>query len=71
MGFVVWIGVAFTIAGLGGLLYCIAGAAGARRAGLKGPEMHARLRTLMTANLAALALSGLGLTMVVVGVMLT
>lgn len=70
MGWLIWGGAALTLAGLAGLLYCIAIAARARAAGLKGPEMHARLRRLMTVNLGALALSGLGLVMVVSGVML-
>ena len=71
MGWMVWIGAAMTLAGLAALVYCIAVAARARAEGLTGPAMIARLRRLVAVNLAALALSALGLMAVVTGVMLT
>ena len=70
MAALVWIGAALAVAGLGGLGWCIAAAARARREGLEGAAMEARLRGLVAVNLGALALSALGLMMVVLGVIL-
>ena len=70
MAAMVWIGAAMAVAGLGGLVWCIAVAAGARRARLEGAAMEARLRRLVAVNLGALAVSALGLMLVVAGVML-
>ena len=71
MGWMVWSGAALTLAGLAALVYCIAVAARSRAEGLRGPAMQIRLRRLVAVNLAALALSALGLMAVVVGVMLS
>ena len=71
MGWMVWSGAALTLAGLGALVYCIAVAARSRAKGLRGPAMQIRLRRLVAVNLAALALSAIGLMAVVVGVMLS
>ena len=66
----IWGGAALTILGLAGLLGCIIVAARARSSGLEGVAMEARLRRLVALNLAALAVSALGLMCVVVGVLL-
>ena len=66
----VWIGAALAVVGVAMLGWCIAVAVGAKRAGLEGPAMEARLRKLVAMNLGALALSGLGLMMVVTGLLL-
>ena len=66
----VWIGVVLCLAGLGGLIFCILKALQARRAGLEGVEMQARLQRLVAWNLGALAVSGIGLMLVVTGVIL-
>ncbi|MEM7491025.1 MAG: hypothetical protein AAF390_18070 [Pseudomonadota bacterium] len=66
----VWIGAALAVCGLAGLAWCIVVAARAKRAGLEGAAMEARLRGLVAVNLAALAVSALGLMMVVLGVVL-
>ncbi|WGH77923.1 hypothetical protein [Jannaschia ovalis] len=70
MAALVWIGAALTVAGLAALLACIVVAARARREGLEGAAMEARLRKLVAWNLGALALSGIGLMMVVAGLFL-
>jgi hypothetical protein len=67
----VWIGAVLTAAGLGGLAWCIGVALRAKRAGLEGAAMEARLRGLVAVNLGALAVSALGLMLVVLGVVLT
>jgi hypothetical protein len=70
MAALVWIGALLTLGGLGGLGYCVAVALRARREGLEGAEMEARLRGLVPVNLGSLAISTLGLIMVVLGVFL-
>ena len=66
----VWIGALLALGGLAGLGYCIAVAWRARRAGLQGAAMEARLRRLVALNLGALAVSTLGLMLVGLGVFL-
>ena len=70
MAALVWIGAAMAATGLGALVWCIIVAARARRAGLEGAAMEARLRRLVAVNLGALAVSSLGLMLVVTGVIL-
>ncbi|CUH39693.1 hypothetical protein JSE7799_02421 [Jannaschia seosinensis] len=70
MAALIWIGAILCLAGLGGLVWCIFVAAGARREGLEGEAMEARLRGLVAWNLGALAVSAIGLMLVVTGVIL-
>ena len=70
MAALVWIGVALTVAGLGLLVYCMAAALRARSSGLDDKALRERLKGLVVWNLAALALSGLGLMAVATGVFL-
>lgn len=67
---IIWSGAALTVAGIAGLVACIVMAARARREGLTGAAMEARLRRVVAWNAGALAVSGLGLMLVVVGVIL-
>jgi hypothetical protein len=66
----IWFGAALTLMGVAGLVYCVLLALRARREGLSGPAMQARLQRVVAWNMAALAISGLGLMCVVVGVIL-
>jgi hypothetical protein len=70
MQFLIWIGTALTLAGIGGLAYCLLRVLKARQAGLDDAAMRAELRKVVTLNLAALGVSALGLAMVVAGVIL-
>jgi hypothetical protein len=70
MAALIWGGAALTSVGIAGLVACIVMAARARREGLTGEAMQARLRRVVAWNAAALAVSGLGLMLVVVGVIL-
>lgn len=70
MHYVIWVGAAITVLGLLGLLYCIFLVMRARRAGLGDDQMRAAMQGALIWNMAALALSGLGLMMVVLGVIL-
>lgn len=66
----IWIGAAVSLAGVAGLIWCIVLALRARRAGLPDAEMRAALQRVVVINMAALAVSAIGLMMVVVGVIL-
>ncbi len=64
----IWIGAAVTLAGLGGLGWCILSVIRARRAGLPDEALRARLQRIVVWNLGALFLSVIGLMLVVVGI---
>ena len=66
----IWAGAAITVAGIGGLAYCVWRALAARRAGLDDAAMRAALQRIVTLNLAALGVSALGLMLVVAGILL-
>jgi len=66
----VWAGAALTLAGLVGLIWCIVKVMRARRAGLTDEALRAEVQKILPLNLGALAISGLGLMLVVVGVFL-
>ena len=70
MALVIWIGAVLTLAGVAGLVWCIVLALKAKRSGLADAAMKAALQRVVALNLGALALSGLGLMLVVVGVIL-
>lgn len=67
----VWIGTALTLAGVGLLMACVVMAVRAKRAGLEDEALKARLQKVVVWNLGALALSGLGLMVVIAGLFLT
>lgn len=67
---VIWTGAALALLGVAGLVYCVLLAMRAKREGLTGPAMQARLQKVVAWNMGALAVSGLGLMLVVVGVIL-
>jgi hypothetical protein len=70
MELLIWIGTAFTLIGVAALIYCIVLATQARRAGLPDDALRARLQRVVTLNLAALAVSVIGLMLVVTGIVL-
>lgn len=65
----VWAGVAVTLAGLAGLIWCIQLARAARREGGTDAEVRAKLQRVVLINLGAMGLSALGLALVVFGLM--
>lgn len=71
MGYLVWGGAGLTVLGLCGLLACIVLAMRARAAGLEDAALRAQLQKVVTLNLAALAICGLGLMAVIVGLFLS
>lgn len=66
----VWAGALVSLAGVAGLVYCVLRALRARRAGLSDDRMRAELQRVVVINMAALAVSALGLMMVVLGIFL-
>lgn len=70
MDWMIWIGAALTILGVAGLVYCILLALKAKKANLPDDAMRAALQKAVVLNMAALAVSGIGLMFVVFGVML-
>ncbi|WP_136441014.1 hypothetical protein [Pacificoceanicola onchidii] len=70
MQLLIWIGAVITVAGLGGLIWCILRVAKARKAGLDDEALREVVRTTVTLNMAALFLSVIGLMMVILGVFL-
>ena len=70
MEILIWIGAGLTVLGLCGLIWCILRALAARRAGLSDDAMRIALHRVVVLNMGALAVSALGLVMVVAGVVL-
>lgn len=70
MEFFVWIGTALTCIGLLGLGWCVREAMRARREESEDTALKARLQKVVAVNLAALAVSALGLMLVILGVFL-
>lgn len=67
---IIWGGAALAFAGVLALVWCIVTVARARRAGLDDAAMRDRMRRVLTINMAALAVSMMGLMLVVVGIFL-
>ena len=70
MEMLIWIGAAISLVGVAGLVWCVIGAARARREQLDEAAMKSRLQGLVAWNMAALAVSAIGLMMVVIGILL-
>ncbi len=69
MELMVWGGAVLSLLGVIGLIRCILIALRARREGLEGEEMHARLQGVVALNMAALFVSAIGLMLVIIGVL--
>ena len=68
MDWMIGIGAALTLLGVAGLVWCIVLAMRAKKSGLPDEAMRAALQRVVVLNMAALALSGIGLMCVVFGV---
>ncbi|MDR7125458.1 hypothetical protein [Pseudotabrizicola sp. 4114] len=71
MDMLIWGGAALTMAGVLTLLWCILLAMRARKSALPEDQIKAQLQRVVVLNLGALAVSGLGLIVVVTGILLT
>ncbi len=67
----VWIGAAISLSGVLALMWCIFYVLKLRRAELDETTMRARMQKAVIINFAALAVSTVGLMMVVVGIFLS
>lgn len=70
MEILIWIGTGCTLLGLLGLGWCIVLAMRARRQETDDARLKSRLQKVVALNLGALAISALGLMMVIMGVFL-
>lgn len=70
MTWLIWSGAALTLAGVLALLWCIRLVMVNRRKNLDEAAMRAALQRVVALNMAALAVSGIGLMMVVTGIIL-
>jgi hypothetical protein len=66
----VWAGAIVSLIGVAGLVYCVMRALRVRRAGLADEAMRAELQRVVVVNMAALAVSAIGLMLVVMGILL-
>jgi hypothetical protein len=66
----IWVGAALTLAGVAALIWCILTVARARKAGLGDAALRDRMRPVLAVNMAALALSIIGLLLVITGIVL-
>jgi hypothetical protein len=71
MEYLVWIGAALSVAGIGGLVWCILYVVRLRKSGLDDASLRARMQKAVLVNFAALAVSTLGLMLVVTGIFLS
>ncbi|PLL13378.1 hypothetical protein C0V75_08330 [Tabrizicola sp. TH137] len=71
MDYVIWGGAALTMLGVAGLMWCVVLGVRAKRSGLPDAEVKAQLARVVAINLAALAISALGLMAVIFGVILS
>ena len=70
MDYVIWGGAGLTLIGVAGLFWCVVLGVRAKRSGLPDDQMKAQLQRVVALNLAALAVSALGLMAVIIGVSL-
>ena len=68
MQILIWIGAALTLLGVLALLWCIKMAMATKRPGLSDAEIRVMMQRVVVWNMGALAVSGIGLMMVVFGV---
>lgn len=71
MGILIWVGAAVSLAGVLALVWCILYVMRLRRAGLDDATLRARMQKAVLVNFAALAISTLGLMMVIAGIFLS
>jgi len=71
MGILIPIGTIITLLGLATLMWCIYRMAKARKSSLEDEQLRLILQSITPINLAALFLSVLGLTIVIVGITLS
>jgi hypothetical protein len=71
MAYLLWIGVGLTLLGVAALAYCIKMVIGLRRQNLNDQDLRAGMQRAVALNMAALAVSGLGLMVVVMALVMS
>ncbi|GFE66040.1 hypothetical protein [Litoreibacter roseus] len=71
MDLLITIGALVTLAGLGGLIWCIIKVTRAKKSGLDDAALRDVMQSTVALNLAALFMSAIGLAMVVTGIVLS
>ncbi len=71
MNGLIWTGAAISLLGIFGLLWCVLHVMRLRRMELDDAEMRTRMQKAVMVNFGALAVSTLGLMMVVIGIFLS
>lgn len=71
MNGLIWTGAAISLLGIVGLLWCVLHVMRLRRMELDDAEMRTRMQKAVMVNFGALAVSTLGLMMVVIGIFLS
>ena len=71
MDWLIWTGAAISLAGIGLLIWCVLFALRARREAADEAELRTRLQRAVIVNFGALAISTIGLMMVVAGIFLS
>jgi hypothetical protein len=66
----VWAGALVSLIGVAGLVYCVLRALRVRRSGLSDDAMRSELQQVVVINMGALAVSAIGLMLVVLGIFL-
>ncbi|EEX15904.1 MAG: hypothetical protein ACX93U_02065 [Salipiger thiooxidans] len=70
MEWLIWLGAAISVVGLGGLFWCIWRVWSARKAGLDDEALREVVRKVVPLNMGTMMLSVIGLMMVIVGISL-
>jgi hypothetical protein len=70
MDILIWIGAAISLAGILGLAWCILYVLKLRRQNLDDVDMRTRMQRAVLINFAALAVSTVGLMLVIIGIFL-
>lgn len=71
MQFLIWIGAGLTLLGVALLFWCVLMVMRAKKTAANDEDLRARMQKAVALNLGALALSVLGLMIVVLGIFLT
>jgi len=70
MAALIWAGVAMTLAGLAGIIWCLIKVARARKGGVSEADLRRLMQTIVAVNMGAFGVAALGLGAMVAGILL-
>lgn len=70
MGWMIYAGIAVTLAGLAGLVWCIVSVVRAKRSGMEDDALKAHLARMVSLNMGSLFVATFGLMIVIMGLFL-